>query len=68
MRQMLTLKEASELFGMSYHYFSQLCKTGAIPFIRSGRKVFLSRDDVEDYFRKESQENMRRQQEGRDDG
>ena len=46
-RIMLTLREAAEIFGLSYYYLRQLALSGTIPAIRAGRsKILINREGL----------------------
>ena len=48
---MLTLKQASETFGLSYYATRQLALSGAIPAIRVGRgKILVNSDGLAEYL------------------
>ena len=40
-RIMLTLREAAEVYGLSYYFLRQLALSGAIPAVRAGRSKIL---------------------------
>lgn len=48
--KMMGLTEAAQKTGVSYHYLYQLCKTGKVVHIRSGRKYFINMDKLAEFF------------------
>lgn len=40
-RVMLTLREAAEVFGLSYYHLRQLALSGTVPAVRAGRSKIL---------------------------
>lgn len=49
--KMETLKKASELTGLTVYCITNLCKTGKIVYIRSGRKYLVNMDSLEAFMR-----------------
>ena len=47
---MMGLTEAAQKTGVSYHYLYQLCKTGKIVHIRSGRKYYINMDRLAEFL------------------
>ena len=46
-RIMLTLREAAEVFGLSYYHLRQLALSGTVPAVRAGRsKILVNRDGL----------------------
>ncbi len=43
---MLTLREAAEKTGLSYHYLRKLCMTDRIVYIRAGNKYLINFDKL----------------------
>lgn len=50
-RMMLTIKEASELTGLSYNAIRQMCIKGEIPFIKAGSKYLINKEKLLEYLK-----------------
>ena len=46
---MVSLKEASELTGLPYSCIRELCLSGFLRFIRSGKKYYVNTESLLDY-------------------
>ncbi len=53
MPRMMTLKQAAEQTGLSYHCLRNLCLSGKVSHIRSGNKYMINADRLEEYLNKE---------------
>lgn len=50
-KPMITLKQAAEMYGLSYYATRQLALAGTIPAIRIGKgKIFVNSDGLAEYL------------------
>ena len=47
---MLTLREASNVSGLSYEGLRRLCVEGKLVHVRIGRKIFVNQDKMKEYL------------------
>ena len=47
---MKTIREASKVTGLSYHFLRQLCMQNKIVYIKSGRKYYINMRKLAEYL------------------
>ena len=52
--KMLTLRNASTEYNISYYSLRKLCNEGQVPFVRVGNKFLISDVVLEDFLKGES--------------